>query len=298
MAAPGFLLMLLLGGQVGVPLGMPPAPEDPVMARIAPQECLWYFTWSGVATPDPKSTNQTEQLLAEPEVRDFVHGVGKALSAAIRKGAPPTPQGRLLGAEGPNLIHTLLTHPTAAFISKAGIGPAGLDVAGGIVVGTGDETEKVHATLEKLEMTLLGAAPGGAAPKWHALPLPAGVPTVEWGFHGKYLILGIGAGSADAIAGRSEGQPPQWLVDVKKKLAVERVSTVHYLNVKKIVAAAEPIPGFGQIQTVLEVLGLGNVQQFANVTSAAWKEPAASANRGCRSTASQADFLLCSVPSR
>lgn len=154
----GVLMLLLFGGQVGVPLGLPPLPEDRVMASVAPRECLWYFSWSGVGEADPKSTNQTEQLLAEPEVRDFVRAVGNALATAIRKGAPPTPQGKLLGAEGPNLIHVLLTHPAAAFISKAGIGPTGLDIVGGIIVGTGDETDKVKATLEKLEATLLSSA--------------------------------------------------------------------------------------------------------------------------------------------
>jgi len=268
---PGLLLLLSMGGQVGVPLGLPPAPEDPVMARVAPQECLWYFTWSGVATPDPKSTNQTEQLLAEPEVRDFINGVGKALAAAIRKGAPPTPQGKILGADGPGLIHTLLTSPTAAFISKAGFGAAGLDIAGGIVVGTGDETDNVKATLEKLEDTLLRAETKVqrgllGEGKWHKLPSPPGAPTIEWGFHGKYLIVGIGEGSADAISKSTEGQPPEWLTAIKKKLAVERVSTVHYLNVKKVFAAAAPIPGFAQAQPVLAALGLENVQQFASVT--------------------------------
>jgi hypothetical protein len=267
----GALVLLLFGGQVGVPLGLPPLPEDAVMSSVAPRECLWYFSWSGVGEPDPKSTNQTEQLLAEPEVRDFVRGVGKALATAIRKGAPPTPQGKLLGAEGPNLIHVLLTHPTAAFISKAGIGATGLDIVGGIVVGTGDETDKVKATLEQLETTLLGgaahdAAGAEAAPKWHQIPSPPGVPTIEWGFHGKYLIVGIGDGSAKEIETRSTGKPPEWLVAIKKKLIVERLSTVHYLNVKKVIAAADAIPGFGQVQPVLNILGLGNVQQFANIS--------------------------------
>ncbi len=126
MAGRSFLsLALLLFGGSAVPVSLPPLPEDPVMARVAPADCLWYLSWSGTAAADPKSTNQTEQLLAEPEVRDFLHGVGKALAGAIRKGAPPTPQGRFLGANGPRLILALLTHPAAAFISKVGIGPNG-----------------------------------------------------------------------------------------------------------------------------------------------------------------------------
>ena len=57
---------LALGGMLtGLPLGVPPLPEDPALSRIAPDECLWYFTSAGMATPDPASENQAEQLLAE-----------------------------------------------------------------------------------------------------------------------------------------------------------------------------------------------------------------------------------------
>jgi hypothetical protein len=57
---PMFLTMVLgLGGGIGLPLGIPPSPEDPQMAQMAPEECLFYVSWAGMATPDVKSTNQT-----------------------------------------------------------------------------------------------------------------------------------------------------------------------------------------------------------------------------------------------
>ena len=207
------------------------------------RDCIWYFSWSGTADPDPKSANQTEQLLAEPEVRDFVHGIGTAIGAAMKKGAPPTPQGKLLGAEGPKLIHALLTHPAAAFISKFEFGPRGPDVAGGIVVGTGAETEDVKSTLVKLEQTLHTAAAAACRrriPSGISYPSPPGAPTIEWGFREKYLIVGIGEGSADAIAKRRSGEPPAWLTAIKKRLPIERISSVHFLNIKKLVAATGP----------------------------------------------------------
>ena len=260
-----FMLLMFFGGQIGVPLGLPPLPEDRTMACVAPAECLWYFSWSGTADPDPKSANQTEQLLAEPEVRDFIQSVGTALGAAMKKGAPPTPQGKLLGAEGPKLIQALLTHPAAAFISKFEFGPRGPDVAGGIVVGTGAETGELKSTLERLQQTLLGAAAAGDDSKWNKLPSPPGAPAIEWGFRDKYLIVGIGDGSADEISKRRGGEPPAWLTAIKKRLPVERISTVHFLNIKKIVAAAGPMIG-PEGQTILDALGLNNVQQFANVS--------------------------------
>ena len=83
------MLVALSGGQIGLPLGLPPLAEDPVLANITPEECLVYFSWSGVAEPDPKSKNQTEQLLAEPEVQQFVTGLGRHSRRQSERGLPP-----------------------------------------------------------------------------------------------------------------------------------------------------------------------------------------------------------------
>ena len=259
------MMLLLLGGTVGAPLGLPPLPEDPVMAQVAPADCVWYFSWSGTAAADPKSKNQTEALLAEPEVQTFISTVTNALGSAMQKGAPQTPQGQVLGAEGPKLIRALLTHPAAAFVSKVAIGERGPDITGGVVVGTGEQTDEIKAALEKIEKTLLPDAPAADA-KWHKLPSPPGAPVVEWGFRGKYLIVGIGAGEGEQIATRAKSQPPAWLTNVKKKLSVERVSTVHYLNVKKVLEVAGPFLGGRDGRVILEALGVGNIQAFASVS--------------------------------
>ena len=63
------ILLLVLGGGFGIPLGVPPGPEDPLLAKVAPADCLYYSSWAGIAAPDPKSPNEVEQLLAEPEVQ-------------------------------------------------------------------------------------------------------------------------------------------------------------------------------------------------------------------------------------
>ena len=64
-------VLTVTGGGLGPPLGIPPAAQDPVMERVAPEQCLFYASWAGVAKADPKSRNQTEQLVAEPEVKNF-----------------------------------------------------------------------------------------------------------------------------------------------------------------------------------------------------------------------------------
>jgi hypothetical protein len=261
----GFLgVMLLLGGQVGLPLGLPPLPEDPVLSHVAPDECLLYFSWSGVAEPDAKSKNQTERMLAEPEVKQFIETVGKALSVAIKKGAPATPQGQVLGQRGPKLIRALLTHRTAVFISKVEMGPHGPQVFGGAIVSTGDETDEVEASLEQIEKVLASGL--AATEKWHRLPTPPDSLHVDWAVQGKYLIFGFGPGSADSIVARMGVMTPDWLSALRKKLAVERVSTVFYLNVKKGLELAAPLLGAPEMRQVLEALGIANIRTIASVS--------------------------------
>ena len=82
------LMMLLLGGGGGFPLGIPPLPEDPMLSRIAPDDCLVYVNSSGMATPEAKSKNQTEQLLAEPEVQRLVSEIERGDRGPGRPGRP------------------------------------------------------------------------------------------------------------------------------------------------------------------------------------------------------------------
>ncbi len=53
-----WIFFLTLGSGMGIPLGIPPAPDDPVMARLAPEECAFYTTWSASAQANPASKNQ------------------------------------------------------------------------------------------------------------------------------------------------------------------------------------------------------------------------------------------------
>ena len=58
------------------------------MARFAPEECVFYTTWSASAAANPASRNQAEQMLAEPEVRQFVEHLEKWIRHAVSQPAP------------------------------------------------------------------------------------------------------------------------------------------------------------------------------------------------------------------
>ena len=82
-AALAFSWAVLCLGGFGLPLSVPPQPEVPLMAKIAPADCLFYMSLAGVATPKAGSDNLTEQLLAEPEVQKLVAELGRAVTSGL-----------------------------------------------------------------------------------------------------------------------------------------------------------------------------------------------------------------------
>jgi len=240
----GLFVMLGLGGG-GLPLGVPPMPEDPVLAKVAPAECLFYASWAGTAKPDPKSTNQTEQLLAEPEVRQMVaeleRRIRSSLSEAAKREGPA--EAAVLVDDAIGWAKTLLTRPTAVFLTsvKPPAGPSqGPEIRGGLVVNVGEDGAKLKAALEKWQPALLrGPAKAEeleiAGQKWHLLRLDPGAPPITWGIKGNHLMVGIGEGEVEAMLKRAGGSAPPWLTAVRKQLPVERPSSVTHVNLKAVI---------------------------------------------------------------
>ncbi len=261
------LTIMLLGGGVGLPLGMPPGPEDPVLSRIAPAECLFYLSWSGMAAPDPASKNQTEQLLAEPEVRRFISELDERITDSLRRETKNDRQAEAVIDEVHKVVIAVLTSPTAMYVSKLDVAGREPNVRGGALVNLGDRAAEIKEALAKIETIAQGAEgakPAAEEAKWHTIPLPDGQ-ALQWAVKNKYLILGLGEGEADAIYGRASQEPPAWLADARKKLTVERTASVTYLNVGAILKMAAPAMG-REGAAVLEALGLGKVQYVASVT--------------------------------
>ncbi|HKD37968.1 MAG TPA: hypothetical protein VKB78_14245, partial [Pirellulales bacterium] len=257
-------LLVFGGGGLPLPLSLPPLPEDPVMSAVAPEECLWYLSWSGSAKPDAKSKNQTEQLLAEEEVQRFAAELERRLIAALREHA--NGPGAIAAQEVPKLVKIALTRPAAMFVSDFKMGQRGPDVHGGLIINLGDQADDAKASIDRL--TALSPMPPNASGKWQRAPLPPDAPVIEWGFDGKYFILGIGEGSADGIVQRKNGSAPKWLEAVHSRLRVERPAMVHYLNIKKIVSLvqASGALGRGLPPQTLDALGISNVTSLASVS--------------------------------
>lgn len=269
-----FIAIAMFYMGIGLPLGVPPAEEDPLMSRVAPAECLYYVTWAGMAKPDGNSSNRSEKLLAEPEVQHFVKELEKRFDEgfARMKAGARSPDQALAAEVLPKLGKLLLTRSTAIFLSKLELkenGPP--DMTGGLVVDTGDETLAVRDAILKLHAVLPEDAVSEvdvAGTKCFRVQLPEGAPAITWCTKGHYVLVGVGKGGLEQIFADARTAPPAWLTKVREQLPVERVSTLTYANAKAALAmglkaASKENPDAPQI---VAALGLNNLDTYAAVT--------------------------------
>jgi len=232
------ILLLTLSGGAGLPMGIPPAPEDPVMSQAAPDECLFYTTWAGVAEPDATSGNQTEQLLAEPEVQNLIAEVERQITAALVKAAEENePDAVPLVKDAIGWFKTLITQPTMIYLADVKIEGGTPDVRAGAMVRVGSDIANLRAKLEgyqlmvlkdKIETVQINGQP------WYRLTFDPEAPKITWGTWGEYLIVTVGEGETEALLARTQTPAPAWLVELRQQLPVQRTATVSYVNTKLI----------------------------------------------------------------
>ena len=252
---------------LGFPLGLPPAPEEPALAAVAPPDCLAYVALAGSGTPDAKSTNRTEQLLAEPEVRKLLAAIKPIIQTAVRSSAEKKQPGSgEVAAELLDLGMELSSRPAAAFLSKmefpSGGGPPAL--AGGLIIHLGDDAQKTWSRIVKQQEKLGPAVETVKIGEgtWYRMQPAGDAPELTWGLHGKYLVVGMGAGQVEGILARIGQQPPGWLSAVRNRLAIARPAMLAFVNVRSIVASASERGG-PQVASVLKALGLANLTALA-----------------------------------
>ncbi len=263
-----FVLLFGLGG--GVPLGVPPAEEDPLMARVAPPKCLFYTTWAGTAEPNPQSGNQTEQLLAEPEVQHLAAEIERMVNQALRLAAEKAPPERAaLVRDLSEWWRRILTRPAALFVSDVELKRGKPEIHAGAVFQLGEDAGKFEAMLLKHLRRALGGAveevkiEGETA---YRIQLGPDVPAITWGVTEGYLGIGIGQGTLEAIVERSEAEPPEWLTRVRERLPIERRSTLTYIGARQIRELIFSATKGPNVREIAGAMGLENLAWIGSTT--------------------------------
>ncbi len=265
------VLLMGMGGGLGLPLGVPPLPEDPVLARVAPEECLFYTSWAGTAEPNADSPNQTERLLAEPEVRHLVAEVRRLIKTGIHEAAMENegPDAASMADDAVRWAETLLTRPTAVFVSKVALDRGVPDLRAGAAVNVGDDIAELKATLEKYQARFLREAVEPVEigdDTWYRITLDPRAPEITWGVKSNYFVIAAGKAEIEGMVERARTDPPEWLAKISEQLPVARRSTVTYVNVKALADLLVPLAREPMVGRVVEALGLKNVDALISVT--------------------------------
>jgi hypothetical protein len=274
------MLLFFFGGAGALPLGVPPEKENPVMAYVAPDECVLYATWAGMATPNPASPNHTEQLLAEAEVQQFAAALENSLAMIVKSSVGGEgPRAETLSKAGPIWIRSLITRPAALYLTRLapkapgpggpGRGDLSITAEGGLIVQAGDSAALLDAALTEILATeeqkpvefTIGTR------KFHKLAASEDFPIeLSWGSGNGYLMVGLGEGALAAMSERIRArQQPAWLTELQADAGVERRSTLSYVNVKKTLESFAPLAG-REGAVLLAASGLRQVTMLGSVT--------------------------------
>ncbi|MDP7252871.1 MAG: hypothetical protein QGF00_24930 [Planctomycetota bacterium] len=237
-----FVFALLLGGGLTPPLSLPPLPEDTRLISVADENCLMFLSLSGCAEPDGQSTNQTEQLIAEPEIRALVQRLIEEISSSAKRDAGRNPAMLPVAEALTWLVRGMFTRPTVLFVDQISMGPPMPTIRGGLVVNAGDgaeEAEKmmhqIFFTLTRQEHPVRREVEGSTG--FRFLPLPPQAPPVSWSRVGKYMVMAFGAEMPDLITRRltrAEVPVNRKVAGLKQRMPVERPSMMFHLDVENL----------------------------------------------------------------
>ncbi len=264
------LLLFLLGGGFGLPSGIPPTEEAPLAAQVAPADCLFYTSWAGTGTPKADSPNQTEQLLAEREVQDFLVAGQKRMLDFVRLMAARQPGAEQTVKDVSKLLGLVQGKPGALYVSEFRFRTNGSpDVKGAGLLQLGDKTAEVEKLLKELQ----GRAPEGkvsvvkiGSRDFHRIQLDEQTPAVTWGTDGEYLVVGLGDGALQELLKRKGGASPDWLKNIRARLSVPRVSSVTYVNVSGLMKLALAETRSPETRRALLASGLDKLGSYASVS--------------------------------
>jgi hypothetical protein len=256
------LLLVLLGGGFGLPSGVPPTAEDPLAQKVAPAECLFYMSWAGTGEPNAGSSNHTEKMLAEPEIQDFLNNAGKSFFGVMQQ-VQQDPNAQKAFEDIKKAMTLIRGKAGAFYLSDVEIrSESDVNVKGGGLLAMGADGPALKQILENFqsqanEDDVSEVKIGNRS--FYRVIANEGAPPITWGLAGKYFIFGIGDGAVEELMQRARGQAPAWLTSAKTELAVPRVSSVMYVNARKIIDMAVTASGEPEAAQVVSALGLDKV---------------------------------------
>ena len=263
------ILLLAMSSGVGIPLGVPPGQEDPFLIQSAPDNGLYYSMWVESREPQATSDHPLEQLLAEPELRQFIGNAISEAEALLRRSATrDSPQTEALVDLGISLSRRALKGPGMMFVNTFQLTEAGPRVEAGLVLGVDgdhDFTGQINQAVEQV-MQVKPTPRQIEGTTFYSVAFEAPSPPLYWGMRDSHLIVGVGEGSIEGLLARSTTPAPAWYTTAKQQAGISRLSTIGYLNLAGLRPLLEQAAPPGILEAVLKFTGADTMDQLVSVT--------------------------------
>ncbi len=262
-------LVFSLGGQTGLPLGVPPAPENPLILQFAPDECQFYSSWSATA-PANSEGNVTEQWMANPEIVASFNKLKSAIKTIATSGSG---RDKEFGELAFQLAERCMVNSCGFYISKVNPNLRSLTVDAGALLHLGDDAATLTEKMGDMVTALL-AEEGVTVKPLDVDGVNCRTFTIEgfeenieftWAIVAEeYLAITVGEGEMKRLIANMKTDMPQWLVDLRDTIPVDRTSSTTWANVNSMVEVfrehADDLDSLGQYNSGIDLVGLNEVK--------------------------------------
>lgn len=266
--------MLSMSGGYGIPLGTPAGLEDPYLHQVAPEDCVMYIAWSGSAELDPDA-NAMEKWLAQKEILAFTEKLrlqGQRKINEFEKGELTNEAYFSLAMKLPELV---MTQPGCFYVDDLRFANDRWQLAasGAYVINLGERRDEIEALVSRITEV---PEPDFDQPGSHLFSLLTAstmgiAPDRKIAVHGNYLVIAFaGAGmelSTEKPAEYAKAGQPNWLKELKRKLPVQRRSSLSMLNTVRLNSALDQ-PNNADLTRVLNRLGRNDLTRIGWATGA------------------------------
>ena len=258
-------------GQATLPVASAvPSEFDQQLLRAIPDDCLAISLWDYSQPIPENSSNQTDQLLSEPAVRQFIDS-GQAMIFKIAQSAAEELPGDVK-KDAQQLIEVglpILLQGTGGFILKDfEIEAGGLAKFESIsLYKTGNQSDIVIQSLKSLFGNMIGAARSGpiADVEFHRFTSEAmeGQYVLVGHFNG-YLMIGTSVELVASTIRRMQAEAVSPIVQkLMEQLPLDRRSNFSYVNIgqvrNKLMELAPP-----ELQGMIVSMGFDNLESYMN----------------------------------
>jgi prepilin-type processing-associated H-X9-DG protein len=281
-----FLFFSGFFGSMGIPLGISPAPEDPMMMAVAPDECVAYTTWWGMVPPKADG-NVSERWMAQPEMAVFLEKLTNVWRIAFAGATDPDASDRL--DQAMQLSRHVLTHAGAIYIREfePPVSDKPASMRAGILVNTGDDDARFLDWVLSLETAISAEAEleisdtviDGRTFRSVVLPDPEFAARITWGQASEnHFAVAIGDGEMEDLLERLKGTAPEWLTNLRSRLPVDRPTCISRIDGQKLIMLFQVllISEFSEMDTgepgetpeeseMMEATGLSQLRQIGFV---------------------------------